>query len=245
MAGFRKKYSDPTPIKAEFATSFSKIKNFETCARRYYTVDIMKKVTDSSAALDRGNKLHDAMKQRVQSDTSLPREFAYMEKWAKPLIEVLHPLQIIQCELQLACTRDMKSCGYWEKKVFMRSKIDYLRLIPGSRAQTFLCQIIDYKTGKPKDEDTQLVINAACVFAHYPDVIGVKSEFLYTEYGDTRSFTYTRPTVQLLWKEDIIPRVNKMEESHAAQNFPPNPCGLCREYCPVVSCEYHGKGKPR
>jgi hypothetical protein len=245
MAGFRKKYVDATPIKPEFATSFSKIKNFETCARRYYNVDILKHVNESSEALGRGNRLHDAMKKRVQSEIKLPPEFIYMEKWAVKLTEVLHPLQIIQCELQLACTRDMKPIEWFSKRVYMRTKVDYLRLVPGNRQGTFLCQIIDYKTGKPKDEDTQLAINASCVFAHYPDIIGVKSEFLYTEYGDTRSFTFTRPSAMLQWKDDIVPRVSVMEEAHRTETFPPKPCGLCREWCPVVSCEYHGKGKSR
>lgn len=243
MAGFKKKY-EANNGKKEFATSYSKIKNFETCPRRYYTIDIMKQYVEKSAQLDRGNRLHEAMKQRVQSEIPLPREFSYMEKWAEKLTKEIHPLQIIQCELQLACTRDMKPVGYWERSVFMRTKIDYLQLVPSSKPGAFLCQIVDYKTGAPKDDDLQLAINAAVVLANYQDVIGIKSGFLYTEHGDTREFTYTRPSLGGIWRE-VLRRVGAQEQAHIEDNFPPKPCGLCREYCPVLSCEFHGKGKPR
>src|SRR5215469_10289244 len=106
MAGFRKRYTDTTPEPKEFATSYSKIRDFETCPRRYYTVAVMKQYKEQTTELDRGNRLHDAMKKAVQGGAPLPREFSYMDKWVPALIEETHPLQIIQCELQLACTRD-------------------------------------------------------------------------------------------------------------------------------------------
>lgn len=241
---FKRKYENITPIKPEFSWSYTKLRDFETCPRRYYTVNVTKSTKEMTPELDRGNRLHDAMKQRVQSDKELPNEFAYMERWAKSLTAIIHPLQIINCELQLAIARNLTPVGYWEKSVFCRTKIDYLLLIPAKRPGTFLCNIIDYKTGKPKDDDTQLVINALTVFAHYKDVVGIKSEFLYTEHGDLRGFTYVRSSMKELW-DDIIPRVTELETAHANDSWPPTPCGLCREYCPVASCEYYGKGGKR
>lgn len=243
MAGFKKKYSNITPMKPEFAWSYTKLRDFETCPRRYYTVNVLKSVKETSVELERGNRLHEAMKNRVISSTKLPMEFAYMERWAKSLTAILNPTQIIQCELQLAVSRNLAPVGYWEKQVFCRTKIDYLLLIPHGKG-TFLCNIVDYKTGKPKDDDTQLVINALCVLAHYKDVVGIKSEFLYTEHGDVRGFTYLRSSMQELWKE-ITPRVAELETAHANDNWPATPCGLCKEYCPVTSCEFFGKGGKR
>lgn len=244
MSGFKKKYVDTTPTKPEFSFSYSRLRDFETCPRRYYTVNVLKTVKETSVELERGNRLHDAMKQRVQNDKELPMEFAYMERWAQSLTDIIHPLQIINCELQLAVDRNLKPVGYWEKSAFCRTKIDYLLLIPGKKPGTFICRIVDYKTGKPKDDDTQLILNALCVLAHYKDVIGIKSEFLYTEHGDVRGFTYLRSSMQELW-QDILPRVAELETAHANDNWPAKPCGLCREYCPVVSCEFYGKGAKR
>lgn len=227
-------------IAKEFNWSYTKLRDFETCPRRYHTVNVTKTIKETSVELERGNRLHDAMKKRVQSGIELPMEFSYMERWAKSLTAVIDPRQVINCELQLAIGRNLEPVGYWEKRVFCRTKIDYLILLP-RRKGTYICNIIDYKTGKPKDDDTQLVINALTVFAHYKDVVGIKSEFLYTEHGDVRGFTYLRSSMNELWN-DIIPRVTDLEIAHVNDDWPPKPCGLCREYCPVTTCEFYGKG---
>lgn len=222
-----------------FTWSYSKLKNYETCPRRHFEVDLLKSYPDETTPeLDRGDRLHKAMHDRVTKKTPLPIEFMYMEKWAEKLTTVMHPDQTIQCELKLAITNYKKPCAFFDKWVWLRSAIDYLIMVPDKDG--FYVSIVDYKTGKPKDDDTQLIVNALVVFANYPEVQTVRSSFLWTEYSDTRYFLMYRRDIPSSWRA-IEPRVSKYEAACIAQQFPPNKCGLCRSYCPVVTCEHNGK----
>ena len=176
-----------------FSWSFSKLKNYETCPLRYAEIDLHKNVEQpKSAELDRGEDLHSAMEDRVQGTTPLPAHFIYMEPWAEKLTRLLHPLQIIQCELKLSVDREGRPTGYFDKNTWVRVKIDYFRLLP--TADGDYGHVVDYKTGKiPRVWDgTQLLINAYTIFAHYKKCNKVRVDYLWTEYNDTTHETYTR-----------------------------------------------------
>jgi RecB family exonuclease len=232
-----------------FSWSFSKLKNFETCPRRYQEVDLNKSVEATqggvrSEALERGDELHEAMRNRVQGSSALPPHFIYMNSWAEKLTKVLHPYQIIQCELKLSTDREGKPTGYFDKTTWLRGKIDYLRLLPTEEGDQG--HIVDYKTGKPPRiwDGTQLLLNAHLAFSHYKHMNKVRVDYLWTEYNDTTHQTFTRNSMPELMTE-ITPRVAKMEDAHRTGTFEPKPCGLCKDYCPVASCEFHGKALRR
>jgi hypothetical protein len=234
-----------------FSWSYSKLKNYETCPRRYYEIDVAKNIEQPrSEALERGDELHEAMKNRVVGSTPLPAHFIYMEPWAEKLTRVLHPYQIIQCELKLAMNREGKPTGYFDKSTWFRGKIDYFRLmpIPGSSPGTSddFGHLVDYKTGRPSkfQDNTQLMLNAWQVFQHYKTVQKLRVDYLWTEYNDTSHEMYTREEIpgHMI---NLLPRVSAMEAAHKANNFPPKPCGLCEQYCDVISCEFHGKRPKR
>jgi hypothetical protein len=226
------------PKEKPFTTTYSKIKNFETCPKRYHEVDVLKLYEMDTTELDRGNRMHKAMKERVLNKTELPLEFGYMEKWAEKLTTVVDPQQIIQCELKLAVSRTLDGVAYYDKRVWMRTVIDYIILVPDTIG--YFAHIVDYKTGKPKDDDTQLLINAASVFANNLLVNRIRTTFLWTEYNDTRHFIITRNNFKEFWP-DIVARAHKQELAHINNDFPATKCGLCRDYCPVVTCEFNGK----
>ena len=228
-----------------FSWSWSKLKNYETCPHRYAEVDLRKSTEEvKSQELARGDALHGAMYSRVASGKKLPPEFGYMEKWATRLTNEISPLQIIQCELKLAVDKDGTPVGFFEKGVWLRGKIDYLRIIPSNVKGKFLGHIVDYKTGKPKDEWTQLMLSAYMVFCHYKDVDKVRTEFLWTEYNDTSHEDFKRSDMPQAIST-LLPRVIAMESAHKSNVFEPKPGGLCYEYCPVSSCEFHGKRQKR
>src|SRR5580765_7528992 len=226
-----------------FSWSYSKIKNFETCPRRYQAVDVERTVEqERSDALDRGDDLHEAMKLRVRDEKKLPPEFIYMESWAEKLTRVLHPYQIIQVELKLSVDKAGVPTGYMDKTTWLRTKIDYLRTMPSSVKGVDIGHIVDYKTGKPPKywDNTQLMLNAHTVFAAYKQVNALRVDYLWTEYNDTTHETFTRAQIPQAM-EQILPRVGALETAHATYVFPPNPCWLCENYWPVENCEHHGK----
>jgi RecB family exonuclease len=225
-----------------FAWSYSRLKNFETCPRRYSEVDLHKSVEEAkSQELERGDALHAAMYSRVASGVKLPPEFVYMEKWAEKFTRELHPLQIIQCELKLAVDKSGNPVGFFERGVWLRGRIDYFRIVPtDGQPGRFIGHVVDYKTGKPKEDYTQLMLSAYLIFCHYKDVAALRTDFLWTEYNDSSHEDFKREAMEGLLAQ-VTPRVTRMELAHAENKFEPSPCGLCYEYCPVSQCEYHGK----
>jgi len=39
----------------------------------------------------------------------------------------------------------------------------------------------------------------------------------------------------------FMPRINRYQLAHKTTDFPAQPGGLCRRYCPVKSCPHNGK----
>lgn len=228
-----------------FSWSYSKLKNYETCPRRYQAVDLEKTVEQGrSEALDRGDDMHEAMRLRVASGESLPAHFLYMERWAEKLTSDLHPYQIIQTELKLSTDKEGNPTSYFDRTTWLRGKIDYLRIVPNEDRD--VGHVVDYKTGKPPRvwDGTQLMLSAHLVFAHYQKLDTLRVDYLWTEYNDTSHANYTRAEVPKEM-EQLLPRVTKMEMAHINNEFEAKPCGLCKDYCPVQSCEYYGKGLRR
>jgi uncharacterized protein Usg len=217
-----------------FSWSYSRLKNFESCPLKYKTVDIDKLHVEKSQELDRGGQLHEAMYQRVANGTKLPVPYSYMERWAKRLTMDLHPMQETYCELKLALNDDYQPTAFMGHDVWCRARIDYLKIIPRQ------AHVVDYKTGKPRLDDTQLALSAAMVMCHYPEVDQVRTEYLWTEYGDTSHKIYQRNELSQIWDE-LLPRVFQLEEAHKHDQFPAVPNGLCAKYCPVNTCPHWGK----
>lgn len=230
----------------QFSWSYSRLKNFETCARRYAEVELKKsRQQQRSQELDRGDALHEAMYSRVSSGTVLPPEFIYMEHPAQQLCKVLHPFQIIQCELKLSFDKHYKPTGFFDKNTWFRTKIDYFRHMPSIKHPEWrIGHIVDYKTGKPREDYTQLALNAFAIFAHFQDVQSVRAEFMWTEYNDTSHENFHRSQMDEIMA-GLLPRVTLLRDAMASNVFAPRPCGLCYEYCPVESCEYYGKRHAR
>lgn len=225
-----------------FAWSYSRIKNYETCPRRYKGIDVDKEFKqDETETLNEGDRLHKAMAGRIGYDKPLPPEFYYMEKHAVALMQQTHEHQSINCELKLAITKDYEPAGFFDKGVWARCVIDYIKFVRVNNNQSF-AHIVDYKTGKLQDDDTQLAVNAMLVFSCFKEIVGIKSEFLWTKYSDTRGKVYTRSSVKEEWGH-LLPRVNTLATAHANNEFPPKPGKLCKEYCAIDTCEFWGVGK--
>lgn len=230
------------PVKS-FAWSYSRLKNFETCPRRYLSIDVNKEFKqDETEQLSEGDRLHKAMAKRVDADVSLPPEFYYMEKHAAALTKQTHDNQTINVELKLAVDRDLNPVGFFDKTVWARCVIDYLKMVRKDGTKDIFAHIVDYKTGKLVEDNAQLAVNAMLVFSCFKQVVGIKSEFLWTKYSDTTSLVFTRKTIMNEW-DQIVGRVMKLAVAHQEDNFPPKPGKLCKEWCAVDTCEYWGEGK--
>lgn len=218
----------------KFAWSYSKLKNFEVCPKRYYNIDVAKVVKEEeSEQLQYGNMLHKALAEAVSGKTPLPEHFKAFQKQVDRIAGVSNGSAKILVEQQLAIRDDMTATTWFGKDAWFRGIADVIKIVGP------VALVIDYKTGKILEDGVQLALMAQCVFAHHPDIQKIRTEFWWLkEDAETRA-DFSRDDMVGVWA-GLLPRVKALEEAHTAANFPPKPGHLCRKWCPVDACPHHG-----
>ena len=212
------------------AWSYSSIKTFDQCAKKYFHLKVVKDVKDEPGeAADYGTAVHEAAELFIKHGTPIPEKFAFM----RPIVEPLAKKKGTKAtEIKLGVTSDMKPCGFFDKNVWYRGIADLL-ILNGSEAW-----LIDYKTGKnAKYADMkQLDLLAGAIFIHYPEVETIKSALLYVVSQDMPRKIHHRqhlPTYMSVFDTQLDQLEAAME--HGVWNA--NPSGLCG-WCPVETCEH-------
>ena len=216
----------------QFAWSFSKLKNVETCPKRHYEIDIAKNYSDGDGeALVWGNKVHEAFAKALKTNTRLPDNMKDYQKWIDQMASGPGELLV---EQKYALTKDFQPTEWFGPRAWYRGIADAVRLWePVAIAK-------DWKTGKIKVDSVQLMLMAQCIFAFHPTVKKVKTVFTWLQEDCETEETYTRLDVADAWM-GLLPRVEAYEEQVKAQDFPPKPGKLCYKYCPVRTCQFWGK----
>lgn len=217
----------------EFAWSYSRLKSFETCPKRHLHYDILKDIKEpETGQMAEGNAVHKALELRIKTKQKLPLGMGQYEEIASKL-ETL-PGEIYT-EQKLALTEEFKPVAFFGKGVWFRTVVDFCN-VEGERAA-----VIDYKTGKPAEDRTQLQLLSATVFHHQPDVQRISARLLFLNHDHAERALFMRNDLSGIWSS-MLPRVKRLRKAMEDQEYPPKPSGLCRRYCAVVSCPYHGVG---
>jgi hypothetical protein len=216
-----------------FTWSYSALKSFNICPKRYYHYSVAKDITEPvSEHLRVGWDTHKAFELRVKEGRKLPLPLAVHE----PFMTLLANAQgAVSTELRLGLTRGFTPTAFFAPDVWYRAVIDYAAVFPGKRRAA----IVDYKTGKPSDDLTQLRLGAVALLAHDPDIDRVTAAMFFIGFGTTRMVRLSRDDVTGVWA-DVLPGVNRLERAHAEDRFEPRPGGLCKRWCSVKSCIYNG-----
>lgn len=227
----------------EVQWSYSKLKNFENCPKKYYEVDVSKNFKEQTQELAEGDATHKALAIHAKSGAPLEGIYAPYNHWLHgtnardygPTRDGMLTLPgEILVEQKFAITRDFRPTPFFSKAVWMRGIGDILR-IDGPVAH-----YRDYKTGKLRHDATQLVLAAQMVFSHYPSVRRVLCQFVWLQDDTVTSETLSRDGVVEAWGP-ILDRYHALNHAHVTSSFPPKPGKLCARYCPVNSCPHHGK----
>ena len=109
------------------AWSFSRLKNFEQCPKKFYHTSIRKDVIESqNDTMLYGNRVHKALELRVKNGKRLPMDMTHLEsiaaKFADPKVK---PDEILT-EQQLAIDENYQPCDWFSKDTWTRAIIDYL-----------------------------------------------------------------------------------------------------------------------
>ena len=215
-----------------FSWSYSKLKNFESCPKRHYHVDVVKDYKEEEGeSLLFGNELHKAMAARLQKGTPLPKGFAVYEPWAE---RMLTPGGNLLVEQKFAIDANFGPVEFFDKNAWFRGVADVLR-IKGSVGLA-----VDWKTGKIIEDSQQLALMAACVFAHFPEVHALRTEFVWLKDDAQTRADFRRTDMPKMWA-GLWPRISALEQAHNTTTYPAKPGFLCRRYCPVTGCPHHGE----
>lgn len=216
-----------------FAWSYSALKNFETCAKRFYHYNVAKDVKEpETEQLRAGNQLHAHFEARVVRGTSLPLGYGQYEKM---LAAIIAAPGHTYGEQKLAITADFQPVAFFGgARVWFRTVLDLAKIRDDHTATVF-----DYKTGRPNPDTTQLQLMAATLFVHDPKLERVKAGLLFVAHDQVERAEFVRDDLVEIWGE-ILPRVRAIERARDAKEYPPKPGGLCKRYCAVISCPYHG-----
>lgn len=217
----------------EFAWSYTKLKNFETCPARYYNVDIEKtfKEDDDNEHLKYGKFVHESLADRINHEHKpLPPTIKKFEKWAEKVLANPPPATIL-VEQQLAIREDLQPTTWFGGDAWYRGVADVIK----KRDRVAL--VIDWKTGKILEDGIQLALMAQCVFSHHPEVEQIRTEFVWLKDDATTRADFTRSDMAEVWA-GLLPRVTRLKHAHEAMEFPPKPNGLCKRFCVVKSCPH-------
>lgn len=211
-----------------FAWSYSALTTYELCPKKYYHLNVAKDVKDEDSSWSADGKvIHDAMKKRVCDKIALPLNLRHYEKVAKKFADASGTKY---GEMKLALNRKFEPVDYFAPDTWVRVIID-LAIIQGNKAV-----VVDWKTGKVKDDPTQNALTAAVLAQWMPELESFKTVFVWLQSQELTPKDYTPADLLNLWN-GLLPRVAKMEEARKTTNFPAIEGRLCG-YCPVTKCPH-------
>lgn len=222
--------------------SFSRLKDYETCPRRYEEVKLLRHFQEEvHPTTSWGTSGHLALEERVRDGKPLPSEFSYLEGFAQGLIAIPGKTY---CELELACTVARTPTDFEADDAWARGIVDLFKFRDTEAV------VIDYKFGKVKPS-AQLKLMSLLVFANFPTVKTVKTRFLWIAHNQKTDGVFHRDDADTLWHEFEL-GAKQLAEAHELGIFNPKPSGLCSpskksgyKGCVVKTCEFCGVGNKR
>lgn len=215
--------------------SHSGLKDFESCARKYYEVKVLKKYPreDTPQTLY-GTKLHLQAELFVKDNRPLDADFKFLQPTLDSLVAMpgdKYP------ELEMALTHGLQVCDFNAPDYWVRGIADLVIV----NEDNYTARIFDYKSGSAKYPDTgQLELMALMLFKHFPNIRSVSSGLLFVLKDTVVKHKLDRDEEHKLWWA-YRERVARIEKAHHTGVWNPTPSGLCKKHCPVTDCPYNGR----
>lgn len=217
--------------------SYSSIKTFEQCPKKYFHLKVVKDVKDEPGPeAQYGTAVHLAAEEFIRDGKPIPEKFAFMRPILEPL--AAKPGEK-HTEMRLGVKRDLTGyvpCTFFDRDVWYRGIVDLL-IIDGDKGW-----MIDYKTGKnAKYADLkQLDLMAGALFVKYPDLKVIKSGLAYVVSQEFPKKTHKREHLDR-YMSVFEGQLDRLEAAMENGIWNPQSGPLCG-WCPVTACEHW---KPR
>lgn len=216
--------------------SYSSLKTFEQCPKKYYHLRIAKDVKDEgSDATLYGQELHKAAEDYLKEDKPIPLKFKFVQSVIDAIKDIPGEKH---CELKLGVKQTdtgYEPCGFFDKGVWWRGIGDVVVI------QDDVAFSLDYKTSKnAKYADLkQLDILAAALFTHFPQIKKIKSALAFVvsnEFIRKEHFAEMRDSYFATFQ----PELDRLAAAEETGVWNTNTGPLCK-FCPVTSCEHNRK----
>lgn len=213
------------------ALSFSRIKMFRDCPKKFYHVSVAPKgspdrINDThSGAARKGSQAHRALEARVKYQRPLPSEFLNFEPYAAPVAAFALGADNVSVEVQWAFRRDLNECEWFDKAAWFRAQAD-VAIARGTRGL-----IVDWKTGKVYYDLLQLNINSVFMFLKNPNLEVIESRLIWLNHDDVTEHEVHRTDLEYILDE-IMDAVDPIEYHNQIAHWPVKPGPHCA-WCPA------------
>jgi len=216
------------------AWSYSSIKTFEQCPRKYHHTRVLKDVVDVAGdAATFGVEAHLAAEEYIRDGSPMPDKFKFMEE-AVAAFSAFDGEK--HAELKMGIRKNeqgFQACSFDDPDAWWRGIAD---LVVDQGEQAF---VNDWKTGKSARyaDVKQLDLLAGATFLHFPNVVKVKSSLAFVATGDLiRKIHHIEHLDTYLGVFDNA--LDQLQIAHDTGVWNAKPSGLCG-WCPVDKCEHH------
>ena len=219
------------------AWSYSSIKTFDQCPKKYFHLKVIKDVKDTMGPeAIYGTKAHTAAEDYIKHGTPIPERFAIM----RPVVETLAKFPGEKhAELRLGVRKTgtgYEPTTFFAKDVWWRGIVDLL-IVNDSTAH-----MVDYKTGKSSQyaDTKQLELLSLLVFKHFPQVKTIKCGLMFLVAKDLVRAEFATEQQPEAWQK-WLPEIERLEKSYESDMWNPKPNFTCRKFCAVEDCEHNGR----
>ena len=218
--------------------SHTKLEKFIQCPRAFYHAYVLKEKEPETPELKKGKEVHKYFEDRVIGNKPLPPALMHHE----PIVHALKQKQetgyTLQAEVKYGIDKDYTPTGFFDDHVWGRGAADVVLVAPDSRTGI----VLDYKTGKRRDDDTQLSRLALLIFSWIPGLEKLTGANIWlSENKIGKSYKFTRLHLPEI-KGKIQHTIDSAQTAQEKDNFPEKPSHLCG-WCSVTSCRFNTKKK--
>lgn len=208
--------------------SFSFLQAYDQCPKKAYHIyvakDIPWKETDERR---RGNETHTAFEKRLSAGKPLPKDLEGWEPFCNSL-QKHNP----EAELALGISTSGTILPFFDKtgQIYGRVKID-VAMIQGPAAF-----ILDWKTGKKREDPFELKIQGMMLKARNPELTKITAQYAWVVAGELGKAHDVSDALGT-WN-DINGRVETIRKYGSQSHWPARQSPLCG-WCEVLSCPYN------
>lgn len=209
--------------------TYSQLDSFESCAKKYFHTKVLRDVVEpGTEATIWGTKVHTAFENAMIRSEPLPEGMTQWQSIADKFARLPGEKLV---EYKFSIDRNFQPTqwsGSWSRGI--------ADLVVRYKKRVL---IADWKTGKKKPTE-QLDLYAGYVMAEWPDTEVIQTAFVWLKEKKMTKVTMPATEVPVIWQK-FMPRIRRLERAFEQDSWPARPSGLCRAYCPVLSCQHNGR----